>query len=87
MAAGAPDGVASRVYSFRLAGRLVRRRGASTVQAEPKHGRCGRAAGGRRRGVSVGRQAVRGGGAAIEVRPSYLALTKKLPLFFCSFQK
>ena len=47
MAAGAPDGVVSRADSFRLAGRLVRRRGAAAVRAAPKHGRCGRRAAGR----------------------------------------
>ena len=46
MAAGAPDGVVSRADSFRLAGRLVRRRGAAAARAAPKHGRCGRRAAG-----------------------------------------
>ena len=68
MAAGAPDGVVSRADSFRLAGRLVRRRGAAAVRAAPKHGRCERWAVGRRRGVDVGQRAARGGLAARQAR-------------------
>ena len=45
--------------------RFAWRRGAAAVRAAPKHGRCGRRAGGRRRGVGVGRRAARGGGAPL----------------------